>query len=270
MTDICASKNSLEFLQNWFYSAKEKNQKLTFEAIAQRAGYSSRSFVRQVILGEKPMTAKALPRFINVMKLSKDQETLFRLLLEKDYSSFNIHKRDQKEIDADIRELQNKIQLKKSKKVNAAVLGSPLMKQAVLVYPYIGREKGTNAAELSAKCGVSAADCTLILKDFVKAGFVEKKGGAYFATERLLQVKEESSTELLKSHMRVGLSQFSNLVNSGVPFAKDQLLFRAQYSVEEKRAEEFKSRLRSLLVEFVEASEADEGKKIINLVCGFF
>jgi hypothetical protein len=270
MKTLLESKSVAEFLQLWLAQSKAGLRPPSFETLAQRGGFSSRSFVRQVFAGEKPLTAKALPRFLKILRLDKNHEKFLRLLLEKDVPSFNIDGRSRQVIEAELSLLRERISTKQRRRVQSTAVGAVPIKRMALIYPHLSRARGTDLKTLCKHSGLSDQDCQQILDSLVKENFAVQEKHLYFATERLLQIQEPSPTGLVRSHMNAGLELLKEALHKSADLSPEQLFFRAQYSVDPARLAEFKNQLRSLLVEFVETSESDEGKKVGNLICGFF
>jgi uncharacterized protein (TIGR02147 family) len=270
MNSFSNAKNTKEFLHLWFQSLKEKKPNISYEAIAVKTGYASRSFVRQVITGQKPLTAKSLPRFLTVMNLDKNHETLFRLLLEKENPSLSFSAKDTKTLDLEIQKVRQKIQIKKTKQITPTTATAATIKKANIIYPLLSQSKGISLDDLSLNAKLTLDDCKEFLKVLEKQNFVSKSGKFFYATERLLQVQATDKVEMLKSHVRTGLFLFQEALNLPDSHIQEQLLFRAQYSIRKEQIEDFKNKLRSLLVEFVETTEDDESEKVVNLVCGLF
>lgn len=69
------------FLKDYYQFKKAQDEGFTFSKWAEAAGFSSRSFVRLVMVGRRPLTENSIPRFIHSMRLSHQEAEYFRTLV---------------------------------------------------------------------------------------------------------------------------------------------------------------------------------------------
>lgn len=270
MSELISAKTAGDFIKLWLDQEKRSNRRFSFEAFSRKAGFASRSFVRQVLLGQKPLTVKSFPKFVKAMGLDKNHEKLLRLHLEAGHSEFNVAGKSLEEIKLEIQNVREKIQIKKTRKISQSQISTQKIRELSTLLPFLSRATGQTIEQISFRSGIPINELKNFTASGIKNGMVLEKDGFFFASERLIQLQETSRTILLKNHVNSGLNLMRDELNGSENISEEALFLRAQYSIEKDKMLEFKNRLRSLLVEFAEGTESDNGEKSVNLICGFF
>src|SRR5689334_17059311 len=72
-----------DFMKKSVEVFQRENVNFNFANVARKAGFSSRSYIRAVFSGKKPLTEKALLKISVALKIKKDLEQLLLLQLRK-------------------------------------------------------------------------------------------------------------------------------------------------------------------------------------------
>jgi uncharacterized protein (TIGR02147 family) len=93
MIDVCSTANDL----------------FTVSRIAERAGFRSRSFPRDVMLGKKRITLISLPKFIRGLDLDQDLANLFVTLVEIEHADCRTKNRSPVELNRKLQLAQKRL-----------------------------------------------------------------------------------------------------------------------------------------------------------------
>src|SRR5271156_3519556 len=83
-SELSDSADSRDFLKSAFAIWQRTGKPMSYGSFARRAGLSSRSFPRDVMMGEKRVTTRSLPGFVRALGLKGDLKILFSLLVARD------------------------------------------------------------------------------------------------------------------------------------------------------------------------------------------
>ncbi len=81
MPDVCSYIDYREYLRDWLRQAKERNPAYSFQLLADRAGFKSRSFLKLVIDGKKNISAESINKLNRVLELEGESLSYFRDLV---------------------------------------------------------------------------------------------------------------------------------------------------------------------------------------------
>lgn len=81
--------NYRDFLKFFLKPSGEVRKPLSYAEFSRRAGFASRAFPRDVILGARSITSDTLPKFIKGMGLTGEWRDYFSLLVQKDLAKAN-------------------------------------------------------------------------------------------------------------------------------------------------------------------------------------
>lgn len=75
------------YLQAYYDAAKEHSKAFSYRYFARRAGYSSPSFLRHVMRGERNLSAESVKKFSEAMDLDEEESAFFGALVEFDQAT---------------------------------------------------------------------------------------------------------------------------------------------------------------------------------------
>ncbi|MBX7149519.1 TIGR02147 family protein [bacterium] len=74
-------KDYRKFLHDWFIAAKSARGSFSYRAFSMRAGFSSPNFLKLVMEGQRNLTEESLPKFMQGLKLNKQEQDFFTNLV---------------------------------------------------------------------------------------------------------------------------------------------------------------------------------------------
>jgi uncharacterized protein (TIGR02147 family) len=267
---LLESTDERDFLGRWYAWAKENKSGLTYAVLTRRAGFSSRSYVRDVMTGKRRLTMDALPRFVKAMELKGDFRRFFLLLVQSSPNRFD------REGDAKV---QDKItRLKSRVKADLEPGRFPLHAQSLYkeknrleIYAALGtREEGATLEEITQRTGYPKENCLKTLLQMIEDGAVCRGNleTHFFARESHLVLPKIGHQEIFKtSYLRL-LEETKTQAKKEFE-SEDQLFMSSVFSIDPKLMPDFKNELRQLLIRFVDTAENPRGKKVVRLVTGF-
>lgn len=267
---LLEATNEREFLNIWYQWSKQNNAKLSYASITRKAGFSSRSYVRDVMTGERRLTLEALPRFIKALGLKGDLKLYFSHLVNFacDPDAANEAKKKDR-----ILRLKNRIRVQfesksapRTHQMKTLYEGSFFLE----VYAALGSlAQGANLDEISERTGKSKLFCQNALLKMIETDLVfqSKTSDRYFARESHNIFSKLGTEDSFKKNY---LTQLELVAHSAkIKFdSEENLFFCSVFSIDPTKMPEFKNELRQLLLRFVDSSENPNGKKIARLVTG--
>jgi uncharacterized protein (TIGR02147 family) len=245
-------------------------RRLGYADIARRAGFSARSFPRDVLLGKKRLSPVSLNPFIRGLGLKGDWAEYFRLLVEKEESSCRARgkppellERALSRVRAHLRNVRKLRQLKDPQQVFRYSC-------VPITYAALGNlEQGATREEIRARSGLRDPDIAKGLSALLEMGVITQQGERFIAQAtqadfqglRDSQVYSHYYRDLLR---RASRSAEKEMSRSGV------LHFSSAVSVAQADLPRLKDELRSLLLRYVNQAEKSEGDRVVSIACSLF
>lgn len=267
------STNYRQFLGRAFEALAKEEQKFNFSAFSRKAGFSSRGFIKEVLVGEKRLTALSYPKVLKAMSLPSTLKAFFTLLVIREESELNHEKLNPTQIEDRIRDLKEKMLQQLQQTSNAGFIASALFKsyQVLEVYSALSnRVTGTHPHEVQRRTGYEKEICLKILDYLVLHKVAAKRlTGNYQALNPHAVFSSVGGNDGIKIVYLDSLNALRR--KASVRFnGSDQLFSQSFFSVRKDRLPEMRKRLRELLQEFVETNELDEGDCIAKLIVGLY
>lgn len=267
---LIAAQDYREFLKEAFRLHKEFNPTFSYATFAKRAEFSSRSFARDVIIGQKRMTAVALPKFIKGLGLRgvlKDAFIYLVGLQERDVAiDLPTRLRTERALDRLKEHLQGK--------------GSPLSQkvpdnifkdfQWTLVFAALGDHLGASVESVVQKTGLPDSHVRQCLKEFVHYGVAtyDVDQNRYIAGDPSLVLTKLGNSDFFKSYFLYSLQLIRQLASRN--FADTQsLFFNATVSIHSDELQKIRDELRGIALQFLERHENPNGTALCHLNIGW-
>ncbi|MBY0451805.1 MAG: TIGR02147 family protein [Bdellovibrionaceae bacterium] len=261
---LLKKENYREFMKAFLQLREEAGKPLSYAGLSRQLGIKSRSYPRDIMMGQKRMTPVLLPKFISVFGLDANLKTYFIDLVEKEEPGCRVSGRSLFEIEKSAERFKSRV---RSESPTIRTEDVYMTAEMPRVYAALGSvDKGASFIEITKRTAMDEVRLKLILDKMVEVGLVLKKEKRYFALQIHLQMKELKTDQMFKQY-------FIKVANDVIYEAQkkmnsdDKLFFSSAFSVSAERMPDLKKDLRQLLSQYVEASEKSEGDKVVSLLC---
>ncbi len=257
------------FLREALLILGQRSGRINYAAFSRKAGFASRSFPRDVIVGKRRMTLAALPKFVRGLNLRGDLRIYFQTLVFLEESDLNQNGSSKKELEAKLAKIRaNAESLKHLKPASGALVVRYRRWQEI--FAALGEtEVGASLSEIESRTRYSQAVCIEALSEMTKEGLVHHnpETQCFRAVKWHLNLEGLGRDQYFKQHMKYRMNQASLALETKLN-SDEHLFFNSVWSIEKSRLPEFKAELRSLLLQFVENTEKSTGDELNQiLVC---
>lgn len=262
---LLQSKDYRGFLDVFFkVSRGAKAAPLTYGELAKRAGFKSRSFLNEVVLGRRRLTSTSTEKVIHGLKLDSTWAKYLRLLVEYDEAQ----EEKKSELLENLERLRNVIRTRIQKKDTPREGLKKVLLKADFPEVYAALGSGDQAVHLTtvvARTDLPQDSVRKILNQMESVGLVTSEGDLYLPCLGALDLNQLGRDEFLK------MDFFRACEKAKLRFdqqaAKQTALFTTQtYLVSEKKLPELRQRLSALVQDFVDTSEMPDGDTVAELV----
>lgn len=241
-------------------------QRINYAAFSRKAGFSSRSYPRDVVVGKRRITAQSLPKFIRGMGLRGDLKTYFVFLVSLHQDDLNTTHLSKADIQQQLKKIRQRLQAK-AVPSTAPLLSLAKFKYWQEVFASLGDpEKGATLADIAARAQLATAQCQTILAEMCASGCVEylSETDRYRGIALNLNLEGLGKELFFKNHLQSRLQKINR--NIGVDLnSPDWLVFDSVWSVQKQRLPEFKQEFRKLILQFIETTEEAEGDSLAHV-----
>ncbi|MES2857261.1 MAG: hypothetical protein V4692_15435 [Bdellovibrionota bacterium] len=262
------------FITNVIAASSKEGKRPNIAAVSRKAGFSSRSFIGDVIDGRRRLSASSYPKLARALPLAASLKTYFHLLVIKEEDELNLEKLKSSEIDRKIEELKSKLRsrIEQDTNENSNILlkGRDLME----CHAALGNSKtGASLEDVCRKTELPNEVCFEVLKCLVDQKIAEKRSvdgiDRYFVINQLVFHKGLGGDSEVKRSYAHSVDELKR--KSAAQFKSDErAFFHFVMSVDRKKMPELKLRLWDVMQEFMESSENTDGDAIAKLVVGLY
>ncbi len=253
---------STERLREFFMQSipifKKYHPSFNYAFLARRAGFSSRSYVRAIFVGERSVSFAGIIKISKALDLPKSLEELLTLFA-------NIEKKPSKESQKKLISSKDKIKRilrGRAKEENVFPVNVSLH------WPYILASLGGGASlkEIAGRSGVSMSECKLALRQLTEKKMVRlcTKTKKFYSDPNFTNFSDLGSDDFFKAFfiesLRMTQRQATNSFDS-----KESLFFNSVFSICVGKKQEISRRLQEVLFEFCEHAEDSEGKEVATV-----
>jgi uncharacterized protein (TIGR02147 family) len=267
---LLESANYRDFLKKAFACLRKENPRFNYAAFARKAGFSSRSFPKDVESGYRRMTITALPKFAQGLGLRGEPKAYFELLVAVDEPDVYTGKLDRLEIRKKLQKIKQNLRSRIDAEKQANIPELFRIKYWQELYAALGsEERGASLSEIIDRTRISEAICTQSLEKLCQyqlATFNEQTQRYYSKNLHISFGKLGKDDFFKQSYLDLGASLLRD-ARDGF-HRDDRLFFDSAFSVHTQDLPHLKKELRELLLRFVLNSEKSEGDRIAKIVVG--
>lgn len=253
-------------------SATQKRGKFSHAAFARKAGFKSRGFTQEVISGRKRITSQSFPKFTKALQLPRHANTVFKLLVLRDEPDFNEAGLSREAIERALGEVRDRIRTEmsfaeKGDEVSKKIHGH---RHVLSIYAVLGnREKGASFDDIVRRTGLQPALCRRVLDQLVEQKLAQENNGRFVSINSHLVFQGLAGDHPAKTAY---LETVSDLHKSAASDFSDpeKVFVQSYFSVDPRRLPELKKKLWSVILDFVDEFDHDDGERVGKLVVGFF
>jgi hypothetical protein len=269
------AKNYREFLLAWLKKQEEQKRKLNFSEMSRRAGFSSRSFIQEVLSGKRRLTSRSLPKMIRAFRLTGSEARLFQCLVALEEPDIDIGVRSPEHLTAELEFVRGKLLRRKrvlpsDERVKAAREWAFRHRYVGEVYAALGTlENGASFEEIKDRTGLRRHICEEVLRLLVSKNAAVYERNRFFARDMNLDIfrlGREESFNVLYQEVLAQIQKKSKISMC----AEEEFYFHSAYSVRRDRMPEFKAKLKEVLMEFLDEAQDDEGDRVAKLTLALY
>lgn len=263
---LSEASNYKEFLSIFIKAKSNESRRYTYADLARSSGFSSRSFIREVIIGKKTLTPSSLQKIVRGLNLSKELTQLFIYLVELEIEECRAAQTSLEAIKGKLRNLRSRLSQKERTVLKNA--DSPFSIQGLpQVFAALGTpEQGATINQIMKRTEFDMEKIHVLLENLQLQGLVTKQGMKYFSqfSHPSLQHLGEKShfLKFIEGNLKQALEHLEH--DYSLPHC---LLFSSCLTIKLKDQERLKEELRSLLLKYVDESDVPDGEKVITLTC---
>jgi hypothetical protein len=261
---LLSSTNYRSFMKLAFAYYLQRNTKFGYSWFARRAGFVSRSFPRDVLLGKRRITQNALQCFLRGFELQGEAAEYFRLLVALDEKDLLPEPMSQKKIRLMLEMAGSRLQKIISPEAPDHVAYTDRLWP--FFYAALG-EKGT-AESVATKLGMAIDDCKPILEKMERYGVLgsdAKQPGTYICLSPHLVFEQLGKSLEFRDFFFESMLRCARRAKADFS-AIDSIYVHSTLSLSKSVLEEHGSKLREHLLKFVDGAENPEGDVIWEIV----
>ncbi len=250
----------------------EPGEKGAYTRMSRIAGFSSRSTVREVVIGRKRLAAGSLEKFVLGLGLKGDLREYFVLLVARDEERLNPRGMSNKRIDARLETLRERM-LRRTTNLNRELAGSILAsRDRFAVFAALGTaERGATLEEVRTRSAIPCARIEVALSQLEKANLARRDGSRILPATTHFDFDALGHDVTFEKFYRAGVQETLHRLKKRPECLRDRnrLYFESIYSIDQSRIGEFRTKLRALCMQFVDKSEAPEGDMLAKFLVAF-
>jgi hypothetical protein len=253
-----------EFLRVALDQNYQKRGRVNLADFSRRAGFFSRSFLSEYLAGQKGLSLDSFRRIRDTLKLPKPANELFNWLAFAEQPELAGLRRE--DFSKEIKE--KKILLANADEMIRARLNDPKLVKSIEIHQVFAAlgAIGVGAALEEIRSRTQLSDVTIgnCLSTLLNAKLIDRVGARYRV--------RSSQLDSLGLGTKSGLSDLVKTATMAIHKDRDRLLgdsrnflFYSAISVDAKRSELFRARLKDVILEVLDEFQADEGEEVRQL-----
>lgn len=267
--ELLEAKNYKEFLQVF---CNKKIGGLSYSNLAKRSGFSSRAYLREIVLGHRKMSSKSAVKIIKGMKLTQDWGLYFSYLLALDYPEL-MPELTANELILKIKKMAKMLKLNtlKIKNVTGDIkLSEEILKipNFALIYAAIGLDSSEITPNIIAtRTDLNLKEVKVSLSLMENLGLINISSQNICSTENHLFLSEAGKSKIVQQFF---ISALLNLKKEAErSFDSNEKLFHQSYlCVKKSKLKTLKQELNKKVLDFVNDNLDSDGDKVISVVLG--
>lgn len=289
-----------EFLQDLTDSSALASKALSYSELARKCSFSSRSFVRQLVLGQRRISLKSCEKICNGLRLPAQAGAFYRNLvklqvcnaspaeglavkqvvceLQVSRSSLGRYNelvrntnKAQRATKGDLEASLEEFNGGPDAKLDYQDFEKPFARHTIALWPFVYAAlggKGKSVEEISRKTKIEFLTTIRILDQMKKKGLVRVQLDRYFASAPFLSFGNMGGSEGFTKFYSVLLEQTGQAL-CGIDSLKNQSLYGAVFSIKKADLGEVAKKFQALLEEFAVGHEAADGDQLVTIQAAF-
>lgn len=274
MTSLLAAPDYRDFLRQVFAFQHQKIPHFSFSYFSKKAGFSSRSFAREVLAGQKRISPKSLPKFLIGMELDKDLSEFFKILVCEQEPDCDERKQSARELAQQKEKIKHRLL-----KLKLAPVGDPSLPNQdedffsirtwPIVYSCLGDDKGEPFEKIVHRSGLNRLDVRNALRGMMQKDMIHFDDAAqtYHAKDFHLVIKRLGSNQFFRGYFLDCLADVQKRALADFS-AKDSLFMQSVFVIQKSKFPELRKALEALLTKFIDDSEIRSGDGVAQLSMG--
>lgn len=258
---FASTKNYREFLEVAFKNASEKSSRFSYAAFARKAGFKSRSFPRDTLLGKKNLSYDSALKFCRALELSNDLKEYFLILVSEKNSESPKLAKFRKRI------LSKADELKAGKRAG----GFPF--QVWLeIYAALGtNQDGASFQEIQLRTQLPEKRLEKALSEMAEKGFLtlDLRKNRYIPVQSHLIFNGLGDDQQFKQWYLNTLQMARRRAEMRFK-SEDWLFFNSVFSVNQNDMPALKRELREVILRFVDTAENPVGNRLGRIQVSLF
>ncbi len=260
------------FLKEVVALKKKYAKHFSYASFSMKAGFSSKSFLRDIIFGKKRITERSMPKMLKGFSFPRDIKNLFCCMVaieeDLDFLGLNLNKIEKYKNNY-IQKVKEK-SLPRDKPTLSGIFKIPNWQ--VIYTSLLSVKKGSSQLTVISKMtGVSEKQCQKSLSEMLKIGLVTicRDTKAYFPSELNLIIDKLGENEFYKEYFLTSLQRASKAAKLRIS-SNETLFLTSTISITLDQKTELRRKLKSLIEEFIVEAESTPANKIVELNLSFF
>lgn len=261
------AKDWRQFLTRYVDGAQKAGASLNWSRLGRAAGFTSRSYLSEMISGKKRMNPISLRKISGALRLTGPSRLFFEIIASADEASNDTP-------------LPLKAEsLRKKALARLALNGGTAERRrdslfhsrdAMLVLASLGStESGATIQEIISRSKLSSNACTRALERATAAGLARKSGERYYVNFHDLVVHDQGRRPDFKSVYMESLRDAQTQASEQFE-RQDALFYQMMMPVRAADMPRLRQRLREALDEFTEAAGNEQGDSVSRLTLAFY
>ncbi|MBS1985125.1 MAG: hypothetical protein JST16_13225 [Bdellovibrionales bacterium] len=252
-----------DFLRLLVRTVSRKPKQVGYSQVARAAGFRSRSYFRELVLGKRPLTREAFEQIKTLVEDDAEVAQYFTLLTQRDCPSlFRLRASTREDLPKKLARLRNRLRQRTQVPASAPAIYGQVT--APLVYAALDDERWTPLTIIARRTKLTTAHAQRILKDLAAQDLVEIRADRYRSQNRHLIFDVLGGSTYFKNFYLAELEQARNAAE--MHFASDDRLFLGSaVLIQTSQLKKFRAELRALLLKYIDDIEDNEGDRVALL-----
>lgn len=246
-----------------FKASRPSSPISSYSNIARRAGFKSRSFPRDVVLGQKRITSSSLYPMIKGLGIQGALADYFKTLVNIEHPDTCFPEKTVLELRRRLENLRDRLHRK-----TPAIGRDPYQAEFFpLVYAACGTKlKGVTLRDIEERTGLSSLQVSRTVEELIGMNLLQVRKERYFPAGSHLAFDGLGRSEAFKKLFFYLLNQSADKARKNFD-SSHQLFFTSCFSVQRDHLPQLKEELRQCLLQFVDESENPNGNRVASIVC---
>lgn len=270
-TELILQENYRNFLVK-FIELMSQKKSINFSQLSRQAGFSSRSFIKEVITGKKRLTMSSMTKLKKALGLTAGLANYFEALVALEEEGVNIQNFSlevrQKKILKIRKKLLDSINNKKIAHKEAETIF--LNRYAPDVYAALGApESGATLDEITQKNGLSQSQVLSVLQYFLDLKIISKTKNRYFLNQNNLDIFAQGKNLNFQNIYIQSLRTLADEARYQFD-SSDKLFLHSTFSISKEKLPALKEKMQKIIIELLDEEQIDTGSTVAHVTLGLY